>query len=47
MVKLEALMAKGVVAPCIGCTRSCEPEKCELLGEWIKLLIDEYEMEEH
>lgn len=46
-MKLEALMVKGVVAPCIGCTRSCEPERCELLNEWIQLLIDEYDMKEH
>ena len=33
------LLAKGTIAPCIGCTSECVPENCEHIGEWIRNLV--------
>jgi hypothetical protein len=33
------LLAKGAIAPCIGCTAECEPEDCERISEWIRNLV--------
>lgn len=29
------LSEKGNFSPCVGCKRSCEPPKCDLLAEWL------------
>ncbi|MHC1567753.1 MAG: helix-turn-helix transcriptional regulator [Candidatus Syntropharchaeia archaeon] len=33
------LVAGKLVAPCIGCSERCLPEKCALLDEWIQNLL--------
>ena len=30
------LSNEGKFSPCCGCERICEPDKCELLVEWVK-----------
>ena len=33
------LLARGAIAPCIGCTAECAPEDCERINEWIQSLV--------
>lgn len=37
--RFSSLLSNGLIAPCVGCTRECEPEKCQLMEEWIRSLI--------
>jgi DNA-binding MarR family transcriptional regulator len=36
--KYHLLIAKDSIAPCAGCKAECDPELCQDLMEWVKLL---------
>ncbi len=40
MIKDEIFLVDGIVIPCIGCTDTCDPEKCERLEKWIEILAE-------